>query len=57
MYYFKLTACFYLRFYLEERPGAQKLYRGNAMPPTKVTLVGEKENNIWIKEIQGISEQ
>lgn len=57
MYYFKLTACFYLRFYLEERPGAQKLYRGNAVPPTKVTVVGEKENNVWIKEIQGISEQ
>ncbi|KAL7990884.1 hypothetical protein Chor_014314 [Crotalus horridus] len=44
------------KFYLEERPGAQKLYRGNAVPPTKVTFVGEKENNVWIKEIQGISE-
>uniref|UniRef100_A0A8C5SCD5 5'-3' exoribonuclease 1 n=1 Tax=Laticauda laticaudata TaxID=8630 RepID=A0A8C5SCD5_LATLA len=44
------------KFYLEERPGTQKLYRGNAVPPTKVTFVGEKENNVWIKEIQGISE-
>ncbi|XP_070609455.1 5'-3' exoribonuclease 1 isoform X3 [Erythrolamprus reginae] len=44
------------KFYLEERPGTQKVYRGNDVPPTKVTFVGEKENNLWIKEIQGISE-
>ncbi|XP_063162715.1 5'-3' exoribonuclease 1 isoform X1 [Candoia aspera] len=44
------------KFNLEEPPGTQKLYRGNAVPPTKVTFVGEKENNLWLKEIQGISE-
>nr|XP_020648282.1 5'-3' exoribonuclease 1 isoform X1 [Pogona vitticeps] len=44
------------KFSLEEPPGTQKLYMGNAVPPTKVTFVGDKEQNIWIKEIQGISE-
>lgn len=46
-----------LRFTLEEPPGIQKLYMGNDIPPSKVAYVGDKENNIWMKEIQGISEQ
>uniref|UniRef100_A0A8C0UZ62 5'-3' exoribonuclease 1 n=1 Tax=Cyanistes caeruleus TaxID=156563 RepID=A0A8C0UZ62_CYACU len=45
------------RFYLEEPHGTQKLYMGNAVPPTKVAYVGEKEQSMWVKEIQGISEQ
>ncbi|XP_042312983.1 5'-3' exoribonuclease 1 isoform X2 [Sceloporus undulatus] len=44
------------KFSLEELPGTQKLYMGNAVPPTKITYVGDKEQNIWMKEIQGISE-
>lgn len=46
-----------LRFTLEEPPGVQKVYMGNDMPPTKVAYVGDKEQNTWMKEIQGISEQ
>uniref|UniRef100_A0A8C0UXA7 5'-3' exoribonuclease 1 n=1 Tax=Cyanistes caeruleus TaxID=156563 RepID=A0A8C0UXA7_CYACU len=45
------------KFYLEEPHGTQKLYMGNAVPPTKVAYVGEKEQSMWVKEIQGISEQ
>ncbi|XP_069474375.1 5'-3' exoribonuclease 1 isoform X2 [Ambystoma mexicanum] len=45
-----------IRFYLEEPPGSQKLYLRNTAPPTKVSYVGEKEQNIWVKEVQGISE-
>lgn len=45
------------RFYLEEPHGTQKLYLGNAVPPTKVAYVGDKEQNIWLKEVQGITEQ
>uniref|UniRef100_A0A8D2LDH2 5'-3' exoribonuclease 1 n=1 Tax=Varanus komodoensis TaxID=61221 RepID=A0A8D2LDH2_VARKO len=44
------------KFSLEEPPGTQKLYMGNAVPPTKVTVVGDKEQNFWMKEIQGITE-
>uniref|UniRef100_A0A8C0GQM8 5'-3' exoribonuclease 1 n=1 Tax=Chelonoidis abingdonii TaxID=106734 RepID=A0A8C0GQM8_CHEAB len=44
------------KFYLEEPHGTQKLYLGNTVPPTKVAYVGEKEQNIWLKEVQGISE-
>ncbi|XP_061492908.1 5'-3' exoribonuclease 1 isoform X2 [Rhineura floridana] len=44
------------KFNLEEPPGTQKLCMGNDVPPTKVTFVGDKEQNIWMKEIQGISE-
>ncbi|XP_028587031.2 5'-3' exoribonuclease 1 [Podarcis muralis] len=44
------------KFQLEEPPGTQKLYMGNAAPPTKATFVRDKEQNIWVKEIQGISE-
>ncbi|XP_053162862.1 5'-3' exoribonuclease 1 isoform X2 [Hemicordylus capensis] len=44
------------KFNLEEPPGTQKLYMGNVVPPTKVAYVGDKEQNIWMKEIQGISE-
>uniref|UniRef100_A0A8C3V057 5'-3' exoribonuclease 1 n=1 Tax=Catharus ustulatus TaxID=91951 RepID=A0A8C3V057_CATUS len=45
------------RFYLEEPHGTQKLYMGNAVPPTKVAYVGDKEQSMWVKEVQGISEQ
>uniref|UniRef100_A0A8D0GYH6 Uncharacterized protein n=1 Tax=Sphenodon punctatus TaxID=8508 RepID=A0A8D0GYH6_SPHPU len=44
------------KFYLEEPPGTQKLYMGSTVPPTKVAYVGDKEQNIWLKEVQGISE-
>uniref|UniRef100_A0A8C3LLH7 5'-3' exoribonuclease 1 n=1 Tax=Chrysolophus pictus TaxID=9089 RepID=A0A8C3LLH7_CHRPC len=44
------------RFYLEEPHGTQKLYMGNAVPPTKVTFVGDKEQSMWLKEVQGVSE-
>uniref|UniRef100_A0A672V5T8 5'-3' exoribonuclease 1 n=1 Tax=Strigops habroptila TaxID=2489341 RepID=A0A672V5T8_STRHB len=44
------------RFYLEEPHGTQKLYMGNAVPPTKVAYVGDKEQSTWLKDIQGISE-
>ncbi|RMC02142.1 hypothetical protein DUI87_21308 [Hirundo rustica rustica] len=45
------------KFYLEEPHGTQKLYMGNAVPPTKVAYVGDKEQSLWVKEVQGISEQ
>ncbi|KAK2538315.1 Xrn1 [Columba guinea] len=45
------------KFYLEEPHGTQKLYMGNAVPPTKVAYVGDKEQSTWVKEVQGISEQ
>ncbi|XP_015268972.1 PREDICTED: 5'-3' exoribonuclease 1 [Gekko japonicus] len=44
------------KFNSEEPPGTHKLYTENAVPPTKVSYVGDKERNTWIKEIQGISE-
>ncbi|XP_061221246.1 5'-3' exoribonuclease 1 isoform X1 [Neopsephotus bourkii] len=44
------------KFYLEEPHGTQKLYMGNAVPPTKVAYVGDKEKSTWFKDIQGISE-
>uniref|UniRef100_A0A8C6ZMF9 Uncharacterized protein n=1 Tax=Nothoprocta perdicaria TaxID=30464 RepID=A0A8C6ZMF9_NOTPE len=44
------------KFFLEEPPGTQKLYMGNAVPPTKVAYVGDKEQNVWLKEVQGVSE-
>uniref|UniRef100_A0A8C2TG03 5'-3' exoribonuclease 1 n=1 Tax=Coturnix japonica TaxID=93934 RepID=A0A8C2TG03_COTJA len=44
------------RFSLEEPHGTQKLYMGNAVPPTKVTFVGDKEQSLWVKEVQGVSE-
>uniref|UniRef100_A0A8B9PWH9 5'-3' exoribonuclease 1 n=1 Tax=Apteryx owenii TaxID=8824 RepID=A0A8B9PWH9_APTOW len=44
------------KFYLEEPHGTQKLYMGNAVPPTKVAYVGDKEQNVWLKEVQGVSE-
>uniref|UniRef100_A0A8B9GLE6 5'-3' exoribonuclease 1 n=1 Tax=Amazona collaria TaxID=241587 RepID=A0A8B9GLE6_9PSIT len=44
------------KFYLEEPHGTQKLYMGNAVPPTKVAYVGDKEQSSWFKDIQGISE-
>lgn len=47
----------FLRFYLEEPPGTQKLYLGRTAPPSKVMRLGDKEQSNWIKEVQGISEQ
>ncbi|KFP33142.1 5'-3' exoribonuclease 1, partial [Colius striatus] len=44
------------KFYLEEPHGTQKVYMGNTVPPTKVAYVGDKEQSIWLKEIQSISE-
>ncbi|KAJ7395556.1 hypothetical protein BTVI_154292 [Pitangus sulphuratus] len=44
------------KFHLEEPHGTQKLYMGNAVPPTKVAYVGDKEQSLWVKEVQGISE-
>uniref|UniRef100_A0A8C3BH55 5'-3' exoribonuclease 1 n=1 Tax=Cairina moschata TaxID=8855 RepID=A0A8C3BH55_CAIMO len=44
------------KFYLEEPHGTQKLYMGNAVPPTKVAYVGDKEQSMWLKEVQGLSE-
>ncbi|KAM9378407.1 5'-3' exoribonuclease 1-like [Phaethornis superciliosus] len=44
------------KFYLEEPRGTQKLYMGSAVPPTKVAYVGDKEQSLWVKEVQGISE-
>lgn len=46
-----------VKFYLEEPPGIQKLYTGGAVPPTKLVYHSDKERNIWVKELQGISEQ
>ncbi|XP_018411120.1 PREDICTED: 5'-3' exoribonuclease 1 [Nanorana parkeri] len=46
-----------VRFYLEEPPGAQKLYTGLSVPPIKLVYVADKERNIWVKDVQGISEQ
>ncbi|KAG8445306.1 hypothetical protein GDO86_010189 [Hymenochirus boettgeri] len=45
-----------VKFYLEERPGTQKLYTGSAAPPTNVIYLGEREQNIWVKDVQGITE-
>ncbi|XP_076986423.1 5'-3' exoribonuclease 1 isoform X2 [Tamandua tetradactyla] len=44
------------KFYLEEPPGTQKLYVGRTAPPSKVALLGDKEQSNWTKEVQGISE-
>uniref|UniRef100_A0A8B9C2A9 5'-3' exoribonuclease 1 n=1 Tax=Anser brachyrhynchus TaxID=132585 RepID=A0A8B9C2A9_9AVES len=44
------------KFYLEEPHGTQKLYMGNAVPPTKVAYVGDNEQSMWLKEVQGLSE-
>ncbi|CAI9569411.1 unnamed protein product [Staurois parvus] len=46
-----------VKFYLEEPPGTQKLYTDGAVPPTKLVYLADKERNIWVKEVQGISEQ
>lgn len=45
-----------VKFYFEEPQGSQRLYTGNTAAPTKVAYVGEKEQHIWVKEVQGISE-
>ncbi|XP_073435198.1 5'-3' exoribonuclease 1 isoform X1 [Dendrobates tinctorius] len=45
-----------VKFYLDEPQGTQKLYVGEMIPPAKVINVGNKERNIWVKEVQGIHE-
>ncbi|XP_066455607.1 5'-3' exoribonuclease 1 isoform X2 [Eleutherodactylus coqui] len=45
-----------MKFFLEESQGTQKLYIGGVIPPTKIIHVGNKERNIWVKEVQGIHE-
>nr|XP_015216785.1 PREDICTED: 5'-3' exoribonuclease 1 isoform X1 [Lepisosteus oculatus] len=44
------------KFYLEEPPGVQKLYSGKTVPPTKVVYLSDKEQSIWLKEVQSIVE-
>ncbi|MGH0145668.1 UNVERIFIED_CONTAM: hypothetical protein FKN15_015303 [Acipenser sinensis] len=44
------------KFFLEEPLGEQKLYTGKTVPPTKVVYLSDKEQNTWLKEVQGISE-
>ncbi|XP_066564955.1 5'-3' exoribonuclease 1 isoform X2 [Amia ocellicauda] len=44
------------KFCLEEPPGVQKLYSNKTPPTTKVVYLSDKEQNIWLKEVQGISE-
>ncbi|XP_072264021.1 5'-3' exoribonuclease 1 [Pyxicephalus adspersus] len=46
-----------IKFYLEEPPGTQKLYTDKSVPPTKLVYLSDKERNIWVKDVQGISEQ
>ncbi|XP_075717589.1 5'-3' exoribonuclease 1 [Rhinoderma darwinii] len=45
-----------MKFYLDEPQGTQKLYTGGSIPPAKIVHVGNKERNIWVKEVQGIHE-
>ncbi|KAM8952222.1 5'-3' exoribonuclease 1 isoform 2-T2 [Pelodytes ibericus] len=44
------------KYYLEEPHGTQTLYIGNLVPPTRLAYISDKERNIWLKEVQGISE-
>ncbi|KAM4693486.1 5'-3' exoribonuclease 1 isoform 2-T2 [Discoglossus pictus] len=44
-----------IKFYLEEH-GAQKLYTEGSVPPFKVVYVSDKERNLWVKDVQGITE-
>ncbi|KAK2895723.1 5'-3' exoribonuclease 1 isoform X2 [Channa argus] len=45
------------KFYLEELPGAQRVYdRSSTPPPTKVTCLSDKEQKDWVKDVQGITE-
>lgn len=46
------------RFNLEEPPGPQRVYsRPGTPPPTKVTVLSDKEQKDWVKDSQGITEQ
>lgn len=46
------------RFSLEEPPGTQRVYcRPGTPPPTKVTVLSDKEQKEWVKDTQGITEQ
>ncbi|XP_028647913.1 5'-3' exoribonuclease 1 isoform X2 [Erpetoichthys calabaricus] len=44
------------KFYLDEPPGIQKLYSDKTVPPTRVVYLNDKEESIWMKEVQGITE-
>ncbi|XP_029930281.1 5'-3' exoribonuclease 1 [Myripristis murdjan] len=45
------------KFFLDEPPGAQKLYaRSSTPPPTKVTYLSDKEQKEWLKDVQATSE-
>ncbi|XP_075887666.1 5'-3' exoribonuclease 1 [Nelusetta ayraudi] len=46
-----------VKFSLEEPPGAQRVYsRPGTPPPTKVTVLSDKEQKEWVKDSQGITE-
>ncbi|XP_041119571.1 5'-3' exoribonuclease 1-like isoform X2 [Polyodon spathula] len=44
------------KFFLEEPLGEQNLYIGKTVPPSKLVYLSDKEQNTWLKEVQGISE-
>uniref|UniRef100_H3AKR8 5'-3' exoribonuclease 1 n=1 Tax=Latimeria chalumnae TaxID=7897 RepID=H3AKR8_LATCH len=44
------------KLFLEEQTGVQKLYTGREPPPVKVVYLGDKDQNTWLKEVQGIAE-
>uniref|UniRef100_A0A1A7XG93 5'-3' exoribonuclease 1 n=3 Tax=Iconisemion striatum TaxID=60296 RepID=A0A1A7XG93_9TELE len=45
------------RFALEEPPGVQQVYdRSSSPPPTIVSLLSDKEQKEWVKDVQGITE-
>lgn len=47
-----------VRFRLEELPGVQRVYnRPSTPPPTKVTVLSDKEQKEWVKDELGITEQ
>lgn len=46
------------RFCLDELPGVQRVYdRPSTPPPTKVTVLSDKEQKEWVKDELGITEQ
>ncbi|XP_061652278.1 5'-3' exoribonuclease 1 isoform X1 [Phyllopteryx taeniolatus] len=45
------------KFAVEEPPGVQRAYhRPSSPPPTEVTILSDKEQRDWVKDIQGITE-
>ncbi|KAJ8271161.1 hypothetical protein GJAV_G00123430 [Gymnothorax javanicus] len=45
-----------MKFSLDEAPGVQTLYLGNAPPPTKVVYLSDKEQKDWAKDVQNLAE-